>query len=349
MSEVIPFDVPSKSAIRRAGTILRQEKPTEEDMLFAVDMLSTWRSLHSYPINTFQAYLRNKVKREGYQKPIIAQRLKRMPSIITKLQRFPKMSLISMQDIGGIRIVLDKISDVYKFHDSILKAKFAHEAVKPPKDYIKEPKKDGYRSLHQVFKYANRTHPELNGLHVELQLRTQLQHSWATAVETLGIIEKSSFKTGEGSEEFKRFFKLSSALFSLDEKQPILEEYRDKDRKDIIQELTTIEEELQITSKLKGIALTANQIETTSKGSKGYHLMILDAKKGYVSIIPFSNNQLEYAEELYKSREKATKDDPNISVVLISAGNIADIKRAYPNYFLDTNKFIGHLMRLVRE
>ena len=341
--------VPGKSAVRRAGTILRQTHPGNEEWLWAVDMLSTWRSLHSYPINTFQAYLRTKVKREGYQSLIIAQRLKRMPSIIAKLQRFPQMSLISMQDIGGIRVIMDKIQDVYDLHKSLLEARFRHEAVKPPKDYIATPKNDGYRSLHQVFRYASRTHPELNGLHVELQLRTRLQHSWATAVETLGLLEKSSLKSGEGSEETKRFFRLASVLFALDEKQPVLEAYQGRERKSVVQELLELEKSLRIARKLEGVALTAKKIERNATNPKGYHLMTLDTEKNRISIIPFSNSQLDDAEELYKSKEQATRGNPSISVVLISAGDIGSSKKAYPNYLLDTKKFISHLMRLIKE
>ncbi len=40
---------------------------------------------------------------------IVGQRLKRMPSIIGKITRFPDMSVSKMQDVGGIRIIVPKI------------------------------------------------------------------------------------------------------------------------------------------------------------------------------------------------------------------------------------------------
>lgn len=343
------FKVPSKNSVRKAGEVLRSSSDPME-LTRAIDLLSQWRSLHSYPINTFQAYLRAKIKKENYGGTIVAQRLKRTPSIIAKLQRFPHMQLDQMQDIGGIRIVLPRISDVYKFHASILNSKrFPHQPELPPDDYIETPKKDGYRSLHQVFKYANKQHPELNGLRIELQIRTKLQHSWATAVETLGIIEKSSFKTGEGNEFFKRFFKLSSALFSLDEKKNVLSEYQNMNKAAIVADLLSLEKKLQIFSKLKGLALTAKHIETTSRDFLGYHLMELNLEKNIISLIPFSDKQLESAEELYKAKEQSTKDNPDISIVLISAGNVKNIKKAYPNYFLDTNEFIRSVHRICHK
>jgi len=257
------------------------------------------------------------------------------------------MGLETMQDIGGIRVIMNSIEDVYKFYSSITKARFKHTLVQPPHDYIQSPKKDGYRSIHQVFKYSNKTHPELNVLHIELQIRTKLQHAWATAVETLGIIENASFKTGEGDEKFKQFFKLSSALFSMDEGTPVLNEYQNIQRSAIIQEIKSLEDDLQITRKLKGITLTAKQIETNSKSCKGYYLMKLDTSKNKIFIMSFSSEQLEDAEDMYKTQEKEHKNNKNISIVLIKAQSVKEIKKAYPNYFLDTNQFIEHLTRMM--
>ncbi|MFW2058189.1 (p)ppGpp synthetase, partial [Acinetobacter haemolyticus] len=91
---------------------------------------------------------------------------------------------------------------------------FNHVPVIPCHDYIESPKNDGDRSIHQVFTYKSRDHSGLDGLKIELQIRTALQHSWATAVETLGVIENASIKSGFGSDDIKKFIKLSSALFS---------------------------------------------------------------------------------------------------------------------------------------
>ena len=343
-----PYSVPSRKSVRKAGDIFRKEGATSDELDFAINTLSQWRGLHSYPLNVFQTSLRKMA--DGLDAPIIAQRLKRMPSITEKLIRFPTMSLDRMQDIGGIRIILKRVSDVKNLHNRFRSAtRWKHKLVLPPHDYIEAPKKDGYRSLHQVFKFESRAHPELNGLFIELQLRTRLQHAWATAVETLGIIEKSSFKTGEGSDDFKRFFKLSSALFAIEEKQPVLDELKDFTKEELIREIIQYEERLQITTKLRGLALSAKHIESSSSNAGGYHLMQLDVKNNRISLIPFSKKQLDIAEEFYKNQEKGTKNNPNISLVLISAGNVKEIKKAYPNYFLDTESFIKTLQQICAE
>ncbi|OOR91379.1 (p)ppGpp synthetase [Moraxella caviae] len=334
------MNLPSKKQIQKAGKALKKNA-TGQEYENAMQVLSQWRALHTYPINTFQALLRRKAKK--YKNPIIAQRLKRTPSIITKLQRFPNMDLSRMQDIGGLRVIVGGIDDVYHLHKSLMGGK--HEPLLPPNDYIKQPKADGYRSLHQVFRYHNSDNPELNDLFVELQIRTKLQHAWATAVETLGIVEKSSLKTGGGSDEIKRFFKLASALFSYHEKQPILAELAGVDAQAIKQELQEIEKRLQIFSKLQGIIITAKQIETNNTSSD-YYLMELDSDKGAVNLIAFTKSQMTQAQTLYKAREMDTKDTPNIEVVLIAAGDLKQVKKAYPNYFLDTQDFIKRLNKI---
>ena len=66
-----------------------------------------------------QKNLRDKVKRlKLVGTPIVAQRLKRMPTINDKLKRFPTMNLSRMQDIGGIRAVVESYRDVLKLDDA---------------------------------------------------------------------------------------------------------------------------------------------------------------------------------------------------------------------------------------
>jgi ppGpp synthetase/RelA/SpoT-type nucleotidyltranferase len=80
------------------------------------------------------------VKIKGYSNPIVAQRLKRMPTIIDKLKRYPAMQLTTMQDIGGLRAVLDKVVDVYRLADSYRdNIRLTHELI-DEKDYIQHPR-----------------------------------------------------------------------------------------------------------------------------------------------------------------------------------------------------------------
>ena len=344
--------IPSKKQVKKAGEALANSNSSTSEYKKAMEVLSIWRSLHTTPLNTFQTTLRRKVKSLNFYSPIIAQRLKRTPSIILKLQRFQDMNLARMQDIGGLRIVLSTVGEVYRLQKNILEksSRFDHD-LKKLNDYIHDPKPDGYRGLHLIFRYKSVVHPHLDGLLIELQIRTKLQHSWATAVETLGLVEKSSFKTGEGADEFKRFFKLASVLFAHHEKQPVIAELADQSPSTWVEQITALEQELQIYAKLTGLIITAKHIDNVSDKTDEYHIMELDTSGDTpeVSLIAFTKSQLAMAEDFYKMREMATQDQPNTEVVLRSAGNLKEIKKAYPNYFLDTQDFIKNLKYICQK
>ena len=105
------------------------------------------------------------------------------------------MRLNQMQDIAGIRAVVTSVARLRKLQESYVNSGFAHELVNT-KDYIDRPKADGYRSVHLIYRYHNRRAVAYENLHVELQLRTQLQHAWATAVETVDAFMGQAIKAG---------------------------------------------------------------------------------------------------------------------------------------------------------
>ena len=91
------------------------------------------------------------------------------------------MNLARMQDIGGLRAVVESVSVAERVRTDYLKSQFAHELVADT-DYIAKPKASGYRGFHLVYKYSGRDTDAYDGLQVELQIRTKVQHAWATAV-----------------------------------------------------------------------------------------------------------------------------------------------------------------------
>jgi ppGpp synthetase/RelA/SpoT-type nucleotidyltranferase len=147
------FVVPrfTKGEVNRSGVILADESALNSDEWYeANDVLANWRGAHAYPINTFQATLRSKLKAID-PKALVAQRLKRTPSIIAKLRRFDGMQLARMQDIGGLRAVVTSMAQLQELADAYRVTRFAHEKL-PTKNYIVNPKNDGYRSVHFIFR-----------------------------------------------------------------------------------------------------------------------------------------------------------------------------------------------------
>jgi ppGpp synthetase/RelA/SpoT-type nucleotidyltranferase len=223
MAKITPLY--SKKQVSRAGEVLRSNAATEEEKIWANNVLTNWRAIHSYPINTFQATLREKLKGID-KKALVAQRLKRAPSIVSKLKRFEGMQLSRMQDIGGLRAVVADLKKVKILRENYKSSRFEHELV-GEKDYIQNPKTSGYRGIHLVYKYKNKSVDSYDGLHIELQFRTKLQHSWATAVETMGTFLNQALKSSEGPEEWLKFFSLTASAFAHLEESNAVPEYED--------------------------------------------------------------------------------------------------------------------------
>lgn len=112
----------------------------------------------------------------------IQTRLKDPKSIIEKMLRrgFP-LSLESMQenvfDIAGIRAVCSFVDDVYFVADCLRDQDDIR--ILQVKDYIKEPKENGYRSLHMIIEIPIFLQSEKRFMKVEVQLRTIAMEFWA--------------------------------------------------------------------------------------------------------------------------------------------------------------------------
>ena len=215
-----PVPTESKTSINKAGKVLIDKASTAADLDWARDLAERWRASHAYPINTFQATLRTKIRNLPGD-IIVAQRLKRMPTIIDKLKRYPAMQLTTMQDIGGLRAVLPSVPDAINLAGEYRRnTHFAHELV-DEKDYVQAPRnEDGYRSIHLIYKYKNIRNPNHDGLRLELQIRSRLQHTWATAVETMGTFLGQALKSRQGDREWIDFFAIVSSAFAYREKRP---------------------------------------------------------------------------------------------------------------------------------
>ena len=60
----------------------------------------------------------------------------------------------------------------------------------------------------------NQRFQEFNGLRVEVQIRSKLQHFWATAIETVDFFTRQAIKSSEGHPDWVDFFKLVSSAFA---------------------------------------------------------------------------------------------------------------------------------------
>jgi Uncharacterized protein conserved in bacteria len=179
-----------------AKVLLKNHSLSDEEHQWASDIVNNWRYAHNYPLNTFKVTLRSYAKKAS-PNAIVAERRKRLESILFKLDREPKMQLSQMQDIAGCRAIVDSKAGVYRLLEIYKKSNLKHKLHRV-RDYIHNPKASGYRGVHMIYKYNSDKIKTWNNLKVELQIRTQLQHVWATAVETVGAFTRQALKSSMG-------------------------------------------------------------------------------------------------------------------------------------------------------
>ena len=129
--------------------------------------------------------LNNRLSIQGEHNPIesIKSRVKELDSIILKLEKNHWPITIesveeNLQDVAGVRVVCSFVDDIYRIEECFL----AQEDVTlvKRKDYIKNPKPSGYRSLHLIVKTPIYTENGKKDMFVEVQMRTIAMDFWAS-------------------------------------------------------------------------------------------------------------------------------------------------------------------------
>ena len=178
----------SNNAVRRASRTIGSGKATPEQIEAAREVLSNFRLAHAYPLNAVTVTVRQRGL-ELNPNAVVAERRKRLPTILDKLKRHPTMSVTTMHDLGGCRVVLDSVDEVETLVANLSDLPRSKNRVRRVYDYLRDdpgPRKSGYRGVHLVYEYGA-SKREYQGLRIELQVRTRLQHAWATAVETMDL------------------------------------------------------------------------------------------------------------------------------------------------------------------
>lgn len=147
--------------------------------------LMTYYSCALLEIETKFKVLNQQFSLEQEHNPIetIKTRLKSTESILEKLHRknLPMdMAAVeeNLYDVAGIRVICPFINDIYCLADRLLQQDDVTLIEK--KDYIKNPKENGYRSLHLIVETPIFLQDEKRLMKVEVQLRTIAMDFWAS-------------------------------------------------------------------------------------------------------------------------------------------------------------------------
>jgi hypothetical protein len=334
--------------VRRAGEALSTKliwtNETAPEIVRTFAIAHNWRDSHGYPMNRFRATLNSQIKRHGSAGNAVA-RLKRMPSIRGKLIR-QQWPLDKIQDLAGCRAIVPSIRDAQKLIERM--RELNRHLLHKEDPYIEQPKANGYRCHHMVYRYRGDGDDEVfHDRRVEVQVRTWLQHTWATAVEAVGAYRTENMKGGEGSPHWLRLFTLMSAEFAAAENcpeppgAPTVRSAR-------VREILELDKQLSAADTLENIAHAVKYTENIDPSSEPeYYQIVYDKKNRIVNVHPFYSAEAG-ARAYDESEVNAEKSQSGVTTVLVEADSIENLKAAYPNYFGDVQMFRAQLRSITQ-
>lgn len=322
----------SKNQINRVGDLLKAETTDFTEHQWASTVLTAWRLAHGEALHGFTSKIRFLLDEQP--QVILAQRIKRLPSIVGKLRRYPSIKLSKMQDLVGMRIILPNIQALREFESSL-----SDENLTRKQDYIAQPKGTGYRGIHCIYSGQNRTQ-------LELQIRTQQQHLWATAVEMTGLVlgVGDDLKTQSISSDWLEFFALVSSAFARLEGMPVVSQHEylsELELNDAVsgampEAIARLEERLGVLAQLQAVQPVATPVVLVDG-----EYQLLNLKQQRLSV---DCDAWEPAVQRYEQLERSLS--PQQQLVLVSV-QLDQLRRAYPNYFLDIQPFVKQLQLIV--
>jgi putative GTP pyrophosphokinase len=340
----------NKSSVRRAGEAIARGTANEND--FA--LVDQWRSSHGYVINTFQAYLRNHISSQNVD-VVFAQRLKRRNTVIDKLTRRDSSGnslindVVAMHDFAGCRMIFENIEELRTFrsymHSSAVTKNVKHQLRHEPLkyDYIERPRPSGYRGIHDVYRHfprgSERSEPKKawDGLLVEIQYRTRVQHAWATAVEISDLLDGERTKFEMDASERGQFFAVASELIAR-RHEGMTRAFLDRETNDLQSDLQALEGDLGILRRLELL----KQFEDEEKLQRHNVLNIYKSTDGTLGleVLPFRT-----AAQAIQKASELESDPVSVNAVYVRSDNPSQLRSAYRNYFYDPIDFV----RILRQ
>ena len=194
--------------------------------------IKSWIKAYATPYKELMAYYRcammevetkfrvlnEELSLEYDRNPIetIKTRLKSVDSIADKMMRLNKPLTVnsieaSLNDVAGVRVICGFPSDIYTLSEAFLRQDDI--TLIECKDYMTNPKPNGYRSLHLIVEIPIFLHDEKKPMKVEVQFRT-ISMDWWASLEHKIRYKKDVFVPKEVTEELRECAEAAAVLDS---------------------------------------------------------------------------------------------------------------------------------------
>lgn len=321
----------SKSQIDRSGRVLAKETfKTEDDLAEVETIFDEYRSSHLRPLTDLTLDLQRWLTDYG-KTYYIAQRLKRKPQILRKLNRL-SARLTQLQDIGGCRIIVDdnaSVDRIWRFVEDKVRAE-SGLLITRSTDYRDKGRDDtGYRALHLLI--TN------DGYALELQIRSQIQHYWAESIERTSVIYGHHLKEKEGDQQVIDYFKYLSDIFYEFEcgREPSPHQKLEIDRlRENTEKIIKDSDKNRIFDSYvnEDIIKTLAQIESQRRGFNNW-IMVFDWNSGSFTSWDIVDRDPALATARYVEYENQYPAKSGFEVVMIGSSDVATVRKTHSHYF----------------
>jgi ppGpp synthetase/RelA/SpoT-type nucleotidyltranferase len=315
--------------IKRASSVLSrhisEEDRHSDDVLRAFAVAHNWRMAHALPMITERRRLAL-VATGGL---VTAGRVKRMASIRKKLMN-TTIGLRDMQDLGGCRAVMAGRGGVGVVLRELMQGNYRSRPTYVS-DYLTKPKPDGYRGVHVVVDFAGAGQSEpYTGQRIEIQIRTRLQHSWSTAVEIVGAVTNQDFKGGGGDPRWRRFLALMSDYYALCDGFALQHDGPQTESR-LCREIQDAGAEIGALELVTGIRDAMERYVVAPTRGPMY-MLSMDAVSRSVSAVRRDGIMIADDNDFDEVGDQTQS-------VIVSVDRSADLRQAFPNFYLDIAKF----------
>jgi len=166
-----------------------------------------------------------------------------------------------------------------------------------------------------------------------------------TTLEIVGAVNSEDLKAGEGNTDILSFFALVSSAFFINEKKKASSEELSSKTFSIYDKIITQYKKLHIESLLKKHDDIKEKFDGATSGN--IHILDQNLQNNCLVIHSYSSEQQDKANARYSTLEKEAQQTPDIrNIVLTKADSLDNLKRAYPNYFINPNGFIEEIKKM---